>query len=148
FSGEIKDCDCHGHHKKDEGIFLAAVKHTISILFIIFLVSLAISFIVHFIGETVFSGWLSNLGIFQVFIVAIIGFIPNCAASVLLTQLYVSGGITFASAVAGLCTGAGVGLIVLFKSNKNIKENLKIMGLLYLFATIMGLILHFLSFVF
>ena len=64
------------------------------------------------------------------------------AASVILTQLYLSGAISFASVVAGLCTGAGAGLLVLFKMNKDRKENLKVLGLLYVIAVIAGIVLE------
>ena len=83
---------------------------------------------------------------FQPIIAAIIGLIPNCAASVILTQLYLSGAISFASVVSGLCTGAGVGLIVLFKMNSDKKENFRILLTLVATASVAGMFLQFLQF--
>ena len=80
--------------------------------------------------------------VFQPVIAALIGLIPNCAASVILTQLYLSGAISFASVIAGLCTGAGIGLVVLFKVNPDKKENVKIIAVLYGIAVAAGLILE------
>ena len=80
--------------------------------------------------------------VFQPVLAALIGLIPNCAASVILTQLYLSGAISFASVVAGLCTGAGAGLLVLFKMNKDKRENLKILSLLYVIGVLAGMILE------
>lgn len=82
-----------------------------------------------------------NGSILQPFLTAVIGFIPNCAASILLTQLYLNGALSFAAVISGLCTNAGMGLIVLFKVNKNHRENLSIAGLLYLTAAAAGIIL-------
>ena len=80
--------------------------------------------------------------VFQPVIAALIGLLPNCAASVILTQLYLSGAISFASVIAGLCTGAGIGLVVLFKVNPDKKENVKIIAVLYGIAVAAGLILE------
>ena len=78
----------------------------------------------------------------QPFLTALLGLIPNCAASILITQLFLEGAISFGSAVAGLCTGAGIGLVVLFKTSRNKKECFAITGILYLIAVIAGMILQ------
>ena len=81
--------------------------------------------------------------VFQPLITALFGFIPNCAASVVITQLYIDGIVSFGSAIAGLCTGAGVGLLVLFKTNKHMKQNFAVMGILYITAIVSGIIINF-----
>ena len=76
----------------------------------------------------------------------LIGLIPNCAASVVITQLYISGAISFASAISGLCTGAGIGLVVLFKVNRDKRENIKIVLTLYALSVIAGMVLQIFGF--
>ena len=100
------------------------------------------NFIIEVIGIQTLSEYLLADSIFQPVIAALIGLIPNCAASVILTQLYLSGAISFASVIAGLCTGAGIGLVVLFKVNPDKKENVKIIAVLYGIAVAAGLILE------
>ena len=95
----------------------------------IFAFSLVFGLIVEGVGEDVFASVLGSMGFFQPVVAALVGLIPNCAASVLLTQLYVEGALRFSSLVAGLCTGAGVGLAVLWRTNPSWKQNLFITGL-------------------
>ena len=80
---------------------------------------------------------------FQPFLTALLGLIPNCASSILITELYLAGGLSLASAMGGLCAGAGVGLAVLFRENHPAKENAAIVGLLYLLSAGAGLLLEF-----
>ena len=80
--------------------------------------------------------------LFGSFISSLIGLIPNCASSVLLTELFLSNNISFASIIAGLSSGSGLGMVILFKENKNIKENLKILGLVYLLGVSVGIIIE------
>ena len=132
-----KNCDCEHEH----GILKPTIKHTLSIFVFIFIITFILNTTIYLIGEDRLETLLLNGSIFQPFVAALIGLIPNCAASILITELYLAQKITFASVIAGLCSSAGVGLVVLFKVNKNLKENIKIVGLLYLIAVIVGLIL-------
>ena len=132
-----EDCGC----EKEEGILKPALKHTLKILIFIFIVNVILEFAMSFLGEDRLAKVLLSGNLAQPFITALVGLIPNCAVSVALTELYVSGAIGFGSCVAGLCSGAGVGLAVLFKANKCKHENLRIVGLLYAISAIFGFIL-------
>ena len=131
------DCGCHHH-----SIWRAALKHSVSIIIFIFIVNLLLGGAIEFIGEDNIKVVLMTDSFFQPFIAAIIGFIPNCAASVILTELYIEGVLSFGSIIAGLCTGAGVGLLVLFKTNKKMKQNIAIVGILYVSAVVSGILIN------
>lgn len=130
-----RSCGCHGEHG---GILKPAVKHTVKIMLFLIAIVFALNFLVEALGIDALSKLLLNNSALQPFIAGLIGLIPNCAASILLTELYLKGALSFASVTAGLCTGAGAGLLVLFKENRNIKENLKIVVLLYVIAVFSG----------
>ncbi len=144
---EIKDlCEEEHCHCNESGIIKSALKHTINIFFFIILVTFIINIVVHFIGEENISKILMNKPIIGPIISALIGLIPNCAASVILTNMYLQKVISSSSLIAGLLTGAGVGLAVLFKTNKGIKNNIKIVTLLYTIGVISGIILEIIGF--
>lgn len=139
---KIKEfCDC-SHCHCGENILYSAFEHTVKIIFLIFIVSFIFGSLVEGIGEEKISMLLSDHFIFSKFIVTGIGLIPNCAASVILSKLYLNGAISVSSLLSGLLVGAGVGLVVLFKMNKDMKENLKILGMLYAIGVILGFILE------
>ncbi|MDR3263367.1 MAG: arsenic efflux protein [Clostridiales bacterium] len=124
-----------------ENIFYAALKHTLVIFVYIFVFFLVFEFLIYFIGEDKLAAILLKDSFFQPFVTALFGFIPSCASSVLLTNLYIDGTLSFASVLAGLITNSGVGLLVLFKVNKkHIGQNFKIAGILYLVAVLSGVI--------
>ena len=133
YTGHADEVDCHEEHSDEAGnaqpIWKAALRHTLEIFVFIFAFSLVFGLIVEGVGEDVFASVLGSMGFFQPVVAALVGLIPNCAASVLLTQLYVEGALRFSSLVAGLCTGAGVGLAVLWRTNPSWKQNLFITGL-------------------
>lgn len=131
--------DEHCHCEK--GIFKSAIKHTLNTLVFIFIVTLLLNILMHTSGEENLAKLFLKDSIFGPFVSSIIGLIPNCGASVVITQLYLNNTISLGSAMAGLLTGSGVALVVLFKSNKNIKENLLILSLLYGLGVISGLII-------
>ena len=98
---------------------------------------------VELVGEENIATFVGNHAILGPAISSLIGLIPNCAASVIITNLYIQNIISGASLISGLLTGAGVGLIILFKTNKNIKENIAIVGLLYTIGVFCGIVLQF-----
>lgn len=140
---KIEDMCEHDHcHCDQKGIVKSAVKHTFNITIYIFIVTLIISSCVYFIGEDNISEFIGNNVFLGPILVSLIGLIPNCAASVIITNLYLQNIINMPCLISGLLTGAGVGLIILFKLNKNLKENISIVGLLYTIGVISGIILQ------
>lgn len=137
FHGNCENCD--------GGILKSAIIHTIKIFVFIFISTFILSYIIEFFGEENFSNVLLKGSILQPFIASLIGLIPNCAASVILTQSFIKGAISFGSLIAGLSSGAGVGLLVLFRRNKNLKGNLTILGLLFLIGGILGMLIQFIN---
>lgn len=133
-------CGCEEH-----GILYASVRHTLNIFAFLVLISFALNFVIELIGEENLAALMFSDSVFQPVIAAIIGIIPNCASSVLLTELLLSGAISFGSAVSGLCVGAGVGFLVLFRVNKHAKENLAILCTVFIIGIISGIILQLLG---
>lgn len=121
---------------------MPALRHTAKIFLYVLVFNLVLEVALDWIGAQRLSEYLLKDSLIQPFIAALIGMIPNCASSVILTELYLSGAISFASVVSGLCTGAGIGLVVLLKMNHNPKENLKIVGLLYGISVVAGVVIQ------
>ncbi len=129
---------CHCEH----GIAKSALKHTLNIFIFILFITIIINFVMFVIGEENISGFLQNRPILAPIIAGFIGLIPNCASSVILTQMYLENMISVATMISGLLVGAGVGLAVLFKMNKGIKQNIKIVVLLYVIGVIAGIMIE------
>lgn len=129
---------CHCEH----GIVKSALKHTLSIFIFILLVTIMINLLMFVIGEENIKNFLQNRPILAPIIAGFIGLIPNCASSVILTQMYLENMISVATMISGLLVGAGVGLAVLFKMNKGVKQNIRIVALLYAIGVIAGIIIE------
>jgi hypothetical protein len=118
--------------------------HSLKIILFIFIVNVIMGTIIYFVGEESLMNFLSSSYVFQPILALIIGLIPNCASSVVLTELFLKGGLSFGAIVTGLSVNAGLGLIMLIKENKNVKQNLFIILMLIIPSLIFGYILHFL----
>lgn len=131
---EQEHCEC------EENIWISALKHTAKVIALIFVVTFVINFIFEKWGAEFFRGIITNVPVLGEAMMALIGLIPNCSASVLVTELYVEGVIGAGQLIAGLMANAGVGLLVLFRLNKKLRENLTIVVLLYVCAVILGVL--------
>ncbi len=140
---EIHDlCEECGCEEEGHGILRSALRHTIEVLAFLFIFTFALNLLIEVVGMERVSEIMLQDSLIQPVLAALIGLIPNCAASVMLTQMYLDGVISFASAIAGLSTGAGLGLAVLFRMNKNRNENIAITVLLFVIAAVTGLFLQ------
>ncbi len=132
-------CDCN------HSILLSAIKHTLHITLFIFIITLIINTIFTLLGDNYLSKILLNNSILSPFITSLIGLIPNCAASVILTELYLNSSISLGALIGGLLTSSGSSLLVLIKNNKSKKENLSIILLLYVLGVLSGIIIELIS---
>ncbi len=132
---EDDHCDC------EHGIFKSSVKHTIKVILFIIAISFVLNTAMEKFGEEALEKLFLKDNIFSSFISSLVGLIPNCGSSVVITELYLNKVITLGSTIAGLLTNSGVALILLFKSNHNMKENLKIVSLMYLIGIICGIVI-------
>lgn len=132
---EDEHCHC------EKGVLHSAFTHTVHIALFILLVSFVLNLVMHTVGEEALGNLVLNRPIIGQIAAAIIGLIPNCASSVVLTQLYVKGAMNFGALMSGLFVNAGIGLLVLFRVNHHKEENLKIVALLLAIGIVAGIII-------
>lgn len=145
--GHVAGCDHdhgHGHAGGRFGIvgsiLMSAVSHTVQVSLFIFLVTFALVLVLETVGEDALAAFLSGNQLLAVFASALVGLVPNCSASVVITQLYLEGVLGFAPLMAGLLTSAGVGYLVLFRTNRHPRENAAIVVGLFLVTCVWGLV--------
>ena len=148
-----KDMDIHvvceeEHCSCEDGILKSAVRHTLTIFFYIFLISLLLNIVIGMVGEDNLSILFSNVPVVGELIAALIGLIPNCASSVVITQLYIDGVIHSGAMMAGLLVNAGVGLLILYRLNRNWRENAAIISVLYGLGVFWGIVIELMGIVF
>lgn len=132
---EQERCHC------ENGIWRSALSHTLRIAFFLLAVTFLLNLLLHFIGEEALGSLILNRPVLGPLLSGAVGLIPNCAGSVVITQLYLQGAMSLASAMAGLLAGSGVGLLVLFRVNHNRRENLGIMALVYGIGVTAGILM-------
>lgn len=132
-------CEHEHCHCEEGGILKSSITHTLNIFLFIIIITFILNIIIHFFGEENLSNLILNMPIIGPIIAGIVGLIPNCAGSVILTQLYLQNVISIGSMIGGLLVGSGIGILILFRVNKNVKENLKILGLLYAIGVVCGI---------
>ncbi len=139
----IKDLCEQEKCKCETGIFKSAVKHTLQVIIYILIISIVLNIVIEMGGEEVIESLLRDKPVIGALVAGVIGLIPNCAASVAITQLYMEGAIGAGAMLAGLMVGAGAGLLVLLKTNKDWKSNLKFIVLLYVVGVVGGILIGF-----
>ena len=138
---EDEHCDC------EHGLVKSTLKHTIKTILFIIIITFILNVMFKYFGERVINSIFMKKSLFGPFIGSLVGLIPNCGASVIITELYLKGVINLGTCISGLLTGSGVALLVLFKSNKNIKENVFILTTLYLIGVLIGIFIEFIGIV-
>ena len=140
-------CEQHQCHCEN-GIWKSALRHTVEIFLYILIISLVLNMLIAWIGEDVLSSVILNRPVVGAVIAGLVGLIPNCAASVIITQLYLNGVLNAGAMIAGLLSGTGVGVLVLLRVNDNRRENLGLIGLLYVIGVLSGIVVEFLGITF
>lgn len=133
---ENDHCHC------EDGIVKSSIKHTLQIYIFILIISIVLNILLFAIGEENLANFILNQPILGPVLAGIIGLIPNCASSVVLTELFTSGVIGIGTLIGGLLVNSGLGVVVLFKVNKNLKENIKIISILYVVGVIAGIVIE------
>ena len=142
---EREHCGCED---EEGGIVRSAVVHTLKITGFIFLISLALSLVMGFAGRETVASILTAAPLLATVVTGIIGLIPNCAASVVIAQMYLEGLLTCGQLMAGLLVGAGVGLLVLFRTNSHHRETLAITAVLLALGIGWGILIDMLGIAF
>ena len=143
---DVEHTHSHGHGWK--GILLSATKHTVQVTLFVFLITIALNAVLEVVGEDTLADFLGANPMTAVLASALVGLIPNCAASVVIAQLYVEGVLGAGAMLAGLLVSAGVGLLVLVRANRPWRQNVAIIALLYAVGVFWGLVCNALGVVF
>ena len=143
YTGRADEVDCHEEHSDEEGkpapIWKAALRHTLKIAAMLIAVNFALNLLFHYIGVERLSGTVLNRPVLGELILALFGLIPNCSVSVVVTESYLSGVLGLGGLFAGLLSNAGIGLLVLLRTNRNWKENAAVVAILYGFSVLAGI---------
>lgn len=156
---KVSNCSEHRHHGSEhiheggehhhcahcdsgKGILHTAIIRSLSVFAFVLITSFAVNLAVELFGEDMLRGLLMTDSVFQPFLTALIGLLPNCAVSILTANLFAVGTLGFGSLVSALCSGAGIGMLVLFRVNRNMKQNFTLLGMLYILSALIGFVIE------
>ena len=153
FKKKEKDMDIHvvceeEHCSCEDGVLKSAIRHTLKIFFYILIITFILTLILEVIGEDKLAVVFQNIPVIGEMIAALVGLIPNCASSVVITELFLCGVIGAGAMMSGLLVNAGVGLLVLYRLNRNWKQNAGIVAALYGFGVFWGAVIEMFGIVF
>ncbi len=134
-------CRAEGCHCEGKSVYLAALFHTLQVALFIFMATFALGLVIEWVGEETLASLVLDRPVLGSLLAGLIGLIPNCAASVILTELHLGGALSLGAMFSGLLVGAGVGLLILFRTNRHLKENLLILLTLYAIGVSVGILL-------
>ncbi len=136
-------CKHHVHKPRKRDLLLHPLEHTVNVFIFVVLITVGLNYMVHCIGgEENLGQYFLNDSILQPVITAIVGLIPNCAISIAITLMYLKGAIGFGSVISGLCSSAGLGLLVLLKKNTSLKDTAKIILMLLCVSIFWGIVIQ------
>lgn len=139
---EEEHCSC------EDGVLKSAVKHTVKIFFYIFIIALVLNAVIEGVGEDSLTQVFSNVPVAGQMAASLVGLIPNCASSVVITQLYLKGIISAGMMMSGLLVNAGIGSLVLIRLNRDVKQNVGILTTVYCFGVVWGILIDAFGIVF
>ncbi len=142
---EQEHCHCE---EGESSVWKSALVHTIKVFGFIFVVSVLLNLVMECGGEDALEWFANNNSVLAAILTGLVGLVPNCAASVIITQLYLNHFISAGAMMAGLLVGAGVGVLVLFRTNRPVKQNVKITALLYAIGVTAGLLIDLIGITF
>ena len=132
---EREHCECDG---EESSALRSALRHTVQIALMLIAVNFALNLILNLVGAERLSGTILSRPVIGELLLALLGLIPNCSVSVIITQAYLSGIVGLGGLFAGLLSNAGIGMLVLFRSNRNLRENLRVVGISWLLSALCG----------
>lgn len=139
--GDIHDFCEQEHCHCGDNMIKSALFHTVQIFLFVFIITFALNLSIHFLGENILAELILGNPLAGTAVAGLVGLIPNCAGSVILTKLYLEGAIGTGAAMAGLLTSTGVGLLVLFRVEHQKKDALKVLGILYAAGVLAGTVI-------
>ena len=140
---KIHDFCEHEHCHCEDGMLKSAIRHTTKVFFFVFLITFVFNTGIEIIGEEALMNFILNKPVLGPILSAFIGLIPNCASSIVITQMYLEGMLTFGTLLSGLLAGAGVGILVLLRVNERKRESVTIISVLYLIGVSCGIFFNF-----